>query len=428
MTTTTTTTTSPASPAALATGAAGTPATPAVPAAGALFTALLASMGGSAQLEGAAPAVAAEGEAADLGVAEEDAAALAAATAAPADPLPVVPAIVLVPAPAEPALAPALAPGTAAEAAGEESAIATAAAAAGLAETLDPVVGVPVAPAVLLAVADAMPEQATPLPAEAPVRVEAPATGTTPVPAAAAADDGPAMLQVPVQTTAPAAVTPPPVAASPPAEPAVRPLEGRRSERASETADVPASAVTTGQAQPAAAPAAVAVLGGETVTGTDAHAGASTVDRERFERLVDGLAARLRVSLAGDGARVRMHLTPRELGEVVVRLELKDGLAHAHLIADTREASRMLTAAIGDLRTALADRGVQLDTMDVRVSGDAGGPMHGQAHAEHGRQPQGGERRGRMPLTLDPLGALTAAETPATPAEAMAAAGVSVLA
>ena len=80
-----------------------------------------------------------------------------------------------------------------------------------------------------------------------------------------------------------------------------------------------------------------------------------------------------------------MHLTPRELGEVVVRLELKDGLATAHLIADNRDAGRMLTAAMGDLRTALADRGLRLDSVQVRVSGDAEGPMQGHAHA-HDRQ------------------------------------------
>jgi flagellar hook-length control protein FliK len=100
------------------------------------------------------------------------------------------------------------------------------------------------------------------------------------------------------------------------------------------------------------------------------------LDRERFDRLVDGLAARLKLSQAGDGARVRMQLDPKELGEVVVRLQIRDGVAQASLIADNRDAGRVLQSAIADLRSGLADRGVQLDRVDVRVAGDGAGRQH----------------------------------------------------
>ena len=75
------------------------------------------------------------------------------------------------------------------------------------------------------------------------------------------------------------------------------------------------------------------------------------IDRERVERLADGLAARLKVSHAADGARIRMQLEPRELGEVVVRLEIRNGMAHAHLIAESADARRALQASLADLRT-----------------------------------------------------------------------------
>ena len=121
----------------------------------------------------------------------------------------------------------------------------------------------------------------------------------------------------------------------------------------------------------------------------------STVDRERLERLIDGLAARLKLSQAGDGARVRMHLEPRELGELVIRLEIRDGIAQASLITDNRDAGRYLQGAIADLRSGLADRGVQLDRVDVRVAGDgtrdprhqAGQPQHQHGH-RHGHRAQ----------------------------------------
>jgi flagellar hook-length control protein FliK len=110
------------------------------------------------------------------------------------------------------------------------------------------------------------------------------------------------------------------------------------------------------------------------------------LDRERFDRLVDGLAARLKLSQAGDGARVRMQLDPKELGEVVVRLQIRDGVAQASLIADNRDAGRVLQSAIADLKSGLADRGVQLDRVDVRVAGDGAGRQQHEPrnpHANH---------------------------------------------
>jgi flagellar hook-length control protein FliK len=97
-----------------------------------------------------------------------------------------------------------------------------------------------------------------------------------------------------------------------------------------------------------------------------------TIDRERIERLAEGLAVRLRASQASDGARIRMLLEPRELGEVVIRLDIRDGVAQAFMTAESHESAQALQAALGDLRTALADRGLNLERIDVRVAGEGG--------------------------------------------------------
>ncbi len=150
-------------------------------------------------------------------------------------------------------------------------------------------------------------------------------------------------------------------------------------------------------------------------------------ERERIERVADALEARLKLASSGDGARMRLQLSPRELGDVLIRLELKDGVATAHLVADTRDAARALTASMSDLKTALADRGVRLDIADVRVSGEGGAPAGQQQQAQG--DPTGRERRGgRM---AGPLDAMTAAATAAEPAQAGTdgnARGLSVLA
>jgi flagellar hook-length control protein FliK len=126
------------------------------------------------------------------------------------------------------------------------------------------------------------------------------------------------------------------------------------------------------------------------------------LDRERLDRLADGLAVRLRVSNAAEGARIRMQLEPRELGEVVVRLEIRDGIAHAHLIAESQDAGRTLSASLGDLRSALADRGLQLESVSVRVAGEGASNNGGQADGSQT------DRRPRSPLTfgrLEPVAA-----------------------
>ncbi len=148
-------------------------------------------------------------------------------------------------------------------------------------------------------------------------------------------------------------------------------------------------------------PAGVSV-GGQERAETVERPGASApgADPARFAQLVDGLAARLRVLQQGDGGSVRMQLAPRELGEVVVRLEIRDGVAQANLIAETPDAGRMLGAAAAELRTALAERGLQIDRIEVRVSGDAGPRADGGSHGEQERSSSRGPRTPAAPTSL----------------------------
>jgi flagellar hook-length control protein FliK len=103
-----------------------------------------------------------------------------------------------------------------------------------------------------------------------------------------------------------------------------------------------------------------------------------TIDRERFIRLVDGLEARLRVSGADGGKAMRMTLRPAELGDVTVRLQIAaDGQsATATLLAQNHQTGDLLAQAAGDLRQALADRGLRLDRLEVTAGSLAGDPAN----------------------------------------------------
>jgi flagellar hook-length control protein FliK len=133
----------------------------------------------------------------------------------------------------------------------------------------------------------------------------------------------------------------------------------------------------------------------------------AVIDRERVERLAEGLAARLKVSHAADGARIRMQLEPRELGEVVVRLEIRNGIAHAHLIAESADAGTALQASLSDLRASLADRGLQLDSVSIRVAGEGASSARDQAAQSQG------DRHPRAPLSfgrIDEVGTIAATD------------------
>ncbi len=250
-----------------------------------------------------------------------------------------------------------------------------------------------------------------------------------PLTVATTVDDGVATLPLPAAAdstpapAAPAAAAPAaPVAATAPSpSDCDRQARRRTTARRTPRPAVDATASTTGTTDANGTTASVTVAGGARAEAADSTPLAARVDHERFERLADGLAARLRVSLAGDGARVRMHLTPRELGEVVVRLELKDGLATRTSSPTPPTPARLLTAAMADLRTALADRGLRLDSVNVRVAGDAGGPMHGHAHAHDQQQPpgtgSGAPRRSRSAAST-PCGPSRPRSPPASPRSA----------
>jgi flagellar hook-length control protein FliK len=151
-------------------------------------------------------------------------------------------------------------------------------------------------------------------------------------------------------------------------------------------------------------------------------------DQERFENLVKGLSARIQVAKAQGGGSLRMTLQPAALGEIVVRLNMTSQGAVATLVADTPEAGAMLAQNAGDLHRALADRGVQLERLEVQsgaTSPDAGA----RGFEGQGAQREGNAHRSHYSFRAEQgSGELTAAEIAATTTTQDAASGVSYLA
>jgi hypothetical protein len=110
--------------------------------------------------------------------------------------------------------------------------------------------------------------------------------------------------------------------------------------------------------------------------------------------------------LRGDGNyEVRLELKPPELGRVEIRVEMRDGVLHAHLRAEQPAAAMALRDSLTQLRDHLAGHGVHAGTLDVDTNG-AGGRRHrldlggdrGDAHTETtGADRSGAEGNARSP-------------------------------
>jgi flagellar hook-length control protein FliK len=199
-----------------------------------------------------------------------------------------------------------------------------------------------------------------PAPVAGDIRVTVAPTPSTPVDGDTTSDPG---VQDGKPGSEPATQAPPPAASVSHTPDAATPAAGT-------------TAVDAAQAPSLVVPTPAATV---PVAATSELPQSLTTDRERFVRLVDGLEARLRVSGAEGGRAMSMTLRPAELGDVTVRLHIAaDGQsATATLLAQHHQTGDLLAQAAGDLRQALADRGLRLDRLEVTA-----GPLGGDAPSD----------------------------------------------
>lgn len=86
--------------------------------------------------------------------------------------------------------------------------------------------------------------------------------------------------------------------------------------------------------------------------------------------------------------QLRLALKPPELGELTIKLSLREGVLKATLLADSSSAKQTLEAGLNELKQQLAQQGLKLERMEVVVSPDAE-----RREANSGEQGTGGNRK-----------------------------------
>jgi flagellar hook-length control protein FliK len=94
--------------------------------------------------------------------------------------------------------------------------------------------------------------------------------------------------------------------------------------------------------------------------------------QERIDHIAEQLATRLRLSHAAGGTQVNLSLKPRELGEVTVQMNVRDGAVAATILVDKADTLRTMQTNIEDLKKSLENQGLVIQEFSVDVRGEAG--------------------------------------------------------
>src|SRR3546814_15572113 len=87
----------------------------------------------------------------------------------------------------------------------------------------------------------------------------------------------------------------------------------------------------------------------------------------------DRLAHDVELLISSDNREARLHLRPRELGDLSIRLEMRDGQAKVHFTVETAAAQSFITDGTPRLQTMMENRGFKLEQASVDVGDNGGG-------------------------------------------------------
>ncbi|MEA3538473.1 MAG: flagellar hook-length control protein FliK [Pseudomonadota bacterium] len=118
------------------------------------------------------------------------------------------------------------------------------------------------------------------------------------------------------------------------------------------------------------------------------------------DQWVDQLAADVQTLVNGDRREAQLHLKPRELGDLFIRLETNGNQAKVHFTVETAAAQGFLADAAPRLQSMMESRGVRLEEASVDVG--SGRQDRGEQPREVPTEPSFGGR---------PRGAASQAET-----------------
>lgn len=85
------------------------------------------------------------------------------------------------------------------------------------------------------------------------------------------------------------------------------------------------------------------------------------------ENLVQQIVDNIKLSLSNDKQEIKLKLKPDILGELILKMELKDGNLTAKLIVDNYKTKELIEANLMQLKEQIKDNGLEIRTFEVYV-------------------------------------------------------------
>jgi len=102
-------------------------------------------------------------------------------------------------------------------------------------------------------------------------------------------------------------------------------------------------------------------------------------------RMIDQIVRAAKVNITEKGGEMTLRLDPPHLGTVQMNVILNHGVVTATLQATTESARAILQSGLADLKTALAGSGLNIDSLNVSVGGNASQSWQSQGGAYDGQ-------------------------------------------
>ena len=99
--------------------------------------------------------------------------------------------------------------------------------------------------------------------------------------------------------------------------------------------------------------------------GASAPAGVPVLPKEITESIIEQVSRELAVRIGNRGSEIRLILKPETLGELALKVKLEDGTMTAKIDVTQASVKAALEANLGDLRSALHARGIEVKSIDI---------------------------------------------------------------
>lgn len=119
-----------------------------------------------------------------------------------------------------------------------------------------------------------------------------------------------------------------------------------------------------------------------------------------FSEVVDVVKNQASIKKAVEFVEAKFSLTPEKLGDIDVKLSIHKGQVTAQFTADTLMGKESLESQISSLRSALTQQGLQVDKIEISLSGQ--GLQHSFSQQEgKSRQDQSQQRFAKKKISVD---------------------------